>query len=159
METMWVEMVLILVAILANGFFSGSEIALVSARPARLAQLREERVTGAAAAVALKREPETMLATVQIAITLVGTLASAVGGATAIEALTPWLEGLPVPGARVWGEPVALGVVILAITYVSLVLGELVPKALALLDPERAACRVARPIGASFGPPPGRAGS
>jgi putative hemolysin len=89
-----------------------------------------------------------MLATVQIAITLVGTLASAVGGATAIEALTPWLEGLPVPGARVWGEPVALGVVILAITYVSLVLGELVPKALALLDPERAACRVARPIGA-----------
>jgi putative hemolysin len=76
----------------------------------------------------------------------VGTLASAVGGATAIEALTPWFEGQSVPGARVWGEPLALGLVILAITYVSLVLGELVPKALALRDPERAACRVARPI-------------
>ena len=146
MDTIWVETLLILVAILANGFFAGSEIALVSARPARLAQLRDEQVAGAATALALKREPETMLATAQIAITLVGTLASAVGGATAIEALTPWLERLPLPGAPQWGEPVALGLVILAITYVSLVVGELVPKALALRDPERAACRVARPI-------------
>jgi putative hemolysin len=148
METIWLELVLILVAILANGFFAGSELALVSARPARLTQLQEEQVRGAAVALALKREPERMLATIQIAITLVGTLASAVGGATAIEALTPWLERLPVSGAPVWGEPLALGLVILAITYVSLVLGELVPKALALRDPEREACRVARPIAA-----------
>ncbi len=146
METIWLEMILILVAILANGFFAGSEIALVSARPARLAQLQDESVRGAATAVALKRAPESFLATIQIAITLVGTLASAVGGATAIEALTPWFERLPVPSAAAWGEPLALGLVILAITYVSLVLGELVPKALALRDPERTACRVARPI-------------
>ena len=146
METIWLEMILILVAILANGFFAGSEIALVSARPARLAQLQDESVRGAATALALKRAPENFLATTQIAITLVGTLASAVGGATAIEALTPWFERLPVPSAAAWGEPLALGLVILAITYVSLVLGELVPKALALRDPERTACRVARPI-------------
>jgi putative hemolysin len=69
METIWLEAVLILVAILANGFFAGSEIALVSARAARLAQLRDEQIPGAPAALALKREPETMLATVQIAIT------------------------------------------------------------------------------------------
>jgi putative hemolysin len=146
MDTIWLEMILILVAILANGFFAGSELALVSARPARLSQLRDDAVRGATTALALKREPETFLATIQIAITLVGTLASAVGGATAIEALTPWLEGLPVPGARQWAEPVALGLVIVAITYASLILGELVPKALALRNPERAACLVARPI-------------
>lgn len=142
METIWLEMVLIVVAILANGFFAGSELALVAARQARLTRLRDESVRGAAAALSLKRDPETVLATIQIAITLVGTLASAVGGATAIEALMPWLEGLPVRGARRWAEPVALGLVILAITYVSLILGELVPKALALRNPERVACHV-----------------
>jgi putative hemolysin len=142
-ETIWLETVLIGVAILINGFFAASELALVSARQARLTRLRDEGVRGAATAMGLRRDPETFLATIQIAITLVGTLASAVGGATAIEALTPWLGGLPLPGAAGWAEPVALGLVILVITYVSLVLGELVPKALALRDPERVACRVA----------------
>jgi putative hemolysin len=146
METMWLETWLIFLAILANGFFSGSEIALLSARPARLAQLRDEGVRGASDALALKREPETFLATVQIAITLVGTLASAVGGAAAVEAFTPWLEGLPLPGAARWAEPVSLGFVILAITYASLVIGELVPKAVALRNPERAAALVAPAI-------------
>src|SRR3990170_1364 len=146
MDTIWLETLLIFIVILANGFFAGSELALISARPARLTRLREESVGGAAVALTLKGTPDRFLATIQIGITLVGTLASAVGGATAIEALTPWLEGLPAPGARQWGEPVALGLVILAITYISLVLGELVPKSLALRDPERAACLVARPI-------------
>lgn len=146
MDTIWVETLLIFVAILANGFFAGSEIALVSARTARLTHLRDESVRGAAVALSLKADPETFLATVQIAITLVGTLASAVGGAAAIEGLTPWLAGLPLPGAPRWAEPVALGLVILMITYVSLVVGELVPKALALRNPERAACLVARPV-------------
>jgi len=95
MDTIWLETVLIFVAILVNGFFAGSEIALVSARTARLTHLRDESLRGAAAALSLKADPETFLATIQIAITLVGTLASAVGGATAIEALTPWLAGLP----------------------------------------------------------------
>jgi putative hemolysin len=143
MDTIWVEATLILVAILANGFFSGSEIALVSARPARLAELRDRAARGAGMALSLKRDPETFLATVQIAITLVGTLASAVGGAAAVEALTPWLQNLPLAGAQRWAQPVALGVVILLITYVSLVLGELVPKSLALRNPERAASLVA----------------
>ncbi len=146
MDTIWLETVLILIAILTNGFFAGSEIALVSARTARLTQLRDEAARGAATALSLKGEAETFRAPIQIARTLVGTLGSAVGGATAIEALTPWLAAWPVPGARQWAAPVALGLVILAITYVSLVAGELVPKALALRDPERVACLVARPI-------------
>jgi len=143
METIWLELVLIAVAILANGFFAGSEIALVSSRISRLAQLRQEATTGAAKAMSLKERPEAFLATIQIAITAVGTLASAVGGAAAVEALTPWLAGLGLPGAKEWAGPVALGIVVLLITYVSLVIGELAPKAVALRNPERIACLVA----------------
>jgi putative hemolysin len=140
MDTLWVEIVLIVVGILANGFFSGSEIALVSARISRLAQLREEGVAGAATALRLREAPEAFLATIQVAITTVGTLASAVGGATAVRALTPLLEGLGLGQAA---QPLALAVVIAVITYVSLVIGELVPKAIALRDPERTAARAA----------------
>jgi putative hemolysin len=143
MDSIWVEIVLIGVSILANGFFAGSEIALVSARPSRLNQLRSEGLPGAAVAEQLKRDPDRFLATIQIAITVVGTLASAVGGAAAVEALTPRLQGLALPGAEKWGGPVALGSVVLLISFVSLVIGELTPKALALRNPERWAAVVA----------------
>ena len=144
MESIWVELVLIAVAILANGFFAGSEIALVSARPSRLGQLREQGVRGAETALALRERPETFLATIQIAITLVGVLASAVGGAAAVAVLTPWLVEYGVSEA--WARTLALGAVILVITYCSLIIGELVPKAVALRNPERIAGVVARPI-------------
>src|SRR5919106_6609635 len=136
MDSITVEIVLIAIGILANGFFAGSEIALVSSRVSRLAELRQQGVRGAATAMRLKEKPEVFLATVQIAITAVGTLASAVGGATAVEALTPKLADL---GLGAWSQPVALGLVIVAITYVSLVVGELAPKAIALRNPERLA--------------------
>ena len=139
MDTIWLELVLIVAGILANGFFAGSEIALISARISRLAELRDNRVAGAAVAMQLKESPDAFLATIQIAITTVGTLASAVGGATAVEALTPVLS--EVVGR--WAQPVALALVIVAITYVSLVLGELVPKAIALRNPERVAAATA----------------
>lgn len=136
------ELSLIALGIVLNGFFAASELALVSARVSRLKALRAP-AAGLAAALRLKESPETFLATVQIGITLVSTLASAVGGATAVEALTPLLADLGLGQAA---QPVALGVVVLAITYASLVVGELVPKAIALRDPERLAARVARPI-------------
>ena len=145
MDTLWVEIVLIVVGILANGFFAGSEIALVSARISRLAQLREEGVAGAATALRLRESPEAFLATIQVAITTVGTLASAVGGATAVRALTPLLETAGLGRAA---QPVALAIVIAVITYVSLVIGELVPKAIALRDAERTAARTAPVIAA-----------
>jgi putative hemolysin len=140
MDSFWIDVTLVAVGILANGFFAGSEIALVSARISRLAQLREAHVTGAAAAMRLKESPETFLATIQIAITAVGTLASAVGGVTAVEALKPLLVGA---GLGAWSQPVALAFVIVFITYVSLVIGELAPKAIALRNPERLAVLVA----------------
>ncbi len=83
MDSIWVEIFLIGVSILANAFFAGSEIALVSARPSRLSQLRAQGVPGAEIALTLKKDPDAFLATIQMAITLVGTLASAVGGAAA----------------------------------------------------------------------------
>ena len=146
MDGIWIELLLIGVSIVANGFFAGSEIALVSARPSRLAELRDRGLSGAAVAAELKRNPERFLAALQVAITLVGTLASAVGGAAAVDALQPWLASLARPGAAQWSGPVALGVVILLITFFSLVLGELTPKALALRNPERWAASVARLI-------------
>jgi putative hemolysin len=148
MENVSVEIVLIIIAILANGLFAGSEIALVSSRVSRLVEFRERGTRGAATALALKRSPESFLATIQIAISLVSALASAVGGAAAVEELTPWVSRLPIPGATRWAEPVALGMVILVITFVSLVIGELTPKALALRNPERVACTVAGPVSA-----------
>jgi putative hemolysin len=146
MDGIWIELILIGVSIVANGFFAGSELALVAARPSRLAELRVEGLPGAGVAAALKREPERFLAAIQIAITLVGTLASALGGAAAVDALRPWLASLGLPGAERWSEAAALGIVIVLISFVSLVLGELTPKALALRNPERWAARVARPI-------------
>jgi putative hemolysin len=143
MDNVWIEVTLVVVAIVVNGFFSGSEIALVSARIARLVELRRAGARGAATALALKESPESFLATIQIATTLVGALASAVGGAAAIERLTPVLAALPVPGATTWAQPVSLGIVILVITYLSLVVGELTPKAIALRNPERISCVVA----------------
>lgn len=137
MDTIWVEVVLVFLAIVANGFFSASEISLVSARTSRLVQLQAQGVHGATRALALKQAPDRFLATIQIAITLVGTLASAVGGATAVEALTPVLVSVGAGGAA---PALALALVIVVITYVSLVVGELVPKAIALRDPERVAC-------------------
>ncbi len=143
MDSISLEIVLIAVGILANGFFAGSEFALVSSRISRLAELRQQAVRGAAAAMRLKEKPEAFLATIQIAITAVGTLASAVGGATAVEALTPRLAQL---GLGTWAQPLALGLVIVAVTYVSLVVGELAPKAIALRNPERLACLVGPPV-------------
>jgi putative hemolysin len=142
METMWVEVVLILCGILLNGYFASAEIALVSARVGRLAELAR-RSAAAAAALRLKEHPDTFLATIQIGITLVGTLTSAIGGATAVRALTPLLAEAGLGRAA---QPLALGLVVVAITYLALVLGELAPKAIALRDPERLATFVARPI-------------
>ena len=142
MDTIWIELALIVVGVLLNGFFAASEIALVSSRVSRLTQLGP-RSAAAAAALRLKQHPDTFLATIQIGITLVGTLTSAIGGATAVEALTPLLVEAGLGRAA---QPAALAVVVVTITYLSLVLCELAPKALALRDPERLATLVARPI-------------
>jgi putative hemolysin len=144
MTSIATEIVLIACLLLLNGVLAMSEIAIVSARKARLRQQAESGDQGAAAALALANEPTRFLSTVQVGITLVGILAGAFGGATIAEQIGAALETYP-PLAP-YGEAIGLGVVVLAITYFSLVVGELVPKRIGLNSPERIASRVARPM-------------
>jgi len=138
---MVLEIFLIVLLILINGIFSGSELAMMSARRLRLEHRSEAGDQRAAVALRLIRSPNDFLSTVQIGITLIGILSGALGGATVARSLEPGIAAVPV--LRPWAEPLALGIVVTLITYLSLVLGELVPKRIALSDPERIACLVA----------------
>ena len=146
MEGIWFEFSIIVLLILGNGFFAGSELAIVSARRGRMAQLAAAGDKRAHLVEQLQADPHRFLATVQIGVTLVGTMASAVGGATAVEVLKPVLQQAPLAIVRNAAGPLALFLVVGLIAYLSLILGELVPKALALEHTERMALLVARPI-------------
>jgi putative hemolysin len=138
------EILVILLLILLNGAFALSELALVSANRARLAVLERKGVAGAARARELADDPQRFLPTVQVGITLIGILSGVFGGARVAARLKPMLAGLPLIGPL--AGSLSLGLVVLVITYLTLVLGELVPKQLALRQPERAAALVARPL-------------
>ncbi len=146
LPNLWLEAIFIGILVLLNGFFSGAEIALVSARRSRIHQLADEGDTRAKRVVALQEDPDRFLATVQIGVTFIGTLASAVGGATAVRALSPLIRKIPVPLLSSLAGPVALALVVVAITYAMLILGELAPKSLALRHAVPAACWVAGPL-------------
>jgi len=145
-EDLWLELVVILSLILANGFFAASEIAMIAVRKSRIDALLERGYRSAAAVARLKNDPDRFLATVQIGVTIVSSFAAAIGGAAAIGYLKPLLAGSSVAFLSRWAEAIALLVVVLPISYLSLVLGELVPKSLALRFSEQIACFVARPI-------------
>lgn len=136
------EIGIILVLILINGFFAAAEIAVVSSRKIRLQTLAGKGDPAAHRALQLVEDPNRFLASVQIGITLVGTLASAFGGAR----VAIWLAEIlgQVPLLTPVSTSISLAIVVLAITYLSLVIGELVPKRLALLDPETHVRRIAR---------------
>ena len=139
-----IEIGLILFLIVLNGVFSLSEIALVSSRKARLQQRAAEGDGGAARALALADSPDRFLSTVQIGITLVGILTGAFSGKGVAEALTHRFTALP--ALAPYAGTLALIAVVLATTYLSLVLGELVPKRVGLNNPERIAAVVAGPM-------------
>ncbi|MEK7841855.1 MAG: CNNM domain-containing protein, partial [Deltaproteobacteria bacterium] len=94
-EGIWLEAIVILILIFANGFFSGSEIAIISARRSKLEELSKKGVHSADIANRLKSDPDRLLATVQIGITVIGSLASVIGGVAAIETLKPLLLSIP----------------------------------------------------------------
>lgn len=139
-----VELLIVLGLTLLNGLFSMSEMAIVSARRARLDAMAEAGDKGAAKAAELAEEPSSFLSSVQIGITLVGIVAGAFGTATLGEKLSLYLASLAVPPN--YAEPIAYTIVVFLITFLSIVLGELVPKRIALAYPEVVASRVARPI-------------
>ncbi len=146
MKGFLLEIFLILLLILANGFFAGSEIAIISSRKSRIKHLMERGNRRAGVVHKLQSEPDNFLATVQVGITVVGMLAGAIGGAAAIEALKPLLQQAPVGFIQKGSTPIALGIVVLITSYLSLILGELVPKSLALRFSEPIALFVGRPI-------------
>lgn len=136
-----IEIIILLLLILFNGFMAMSELAVVSARPARLKARKERGDSGAAKALALSSDPGRFLSTVQVGITLVGVLSGALSGATIGVRLSDWLIGLGVPASV--ANPAGVGIVVALITYVSLIIGELVPKQVALKHAETIAIRVA----------------
>ncbi len=140
------ELLFIFFLILLNGFFAGSEIAMISARRSRMHQLAEQGNPRAQAVRRLQAEPDRFLATVQVGVTVVGSLAAAMGGVAAIEVIKPILEEAPWALVRRASEPLAIGIVVVAISYASLVIGELIPKSLALRHAERMALVSARVI-------------
>jgi putative hemolysin len=140
MLTLYLTIVLLL--ILLNGFFAMAELALVSARPARLQPLATEGSPGAQAALELKGDPSKLLATVQIGITIIAVLTGTFGEATLGERFQDYLieEGFP----RGSAHAISMAVVVLAISYFTLILGELVPKRVAMMHPESIAAAVSR---------------
>lgn len=138
------EIVLIVVLTVLNGIFSMSETAIVSARRARLQQQYDEGNAGAGAALELAKQPDRFLSTVQIFITLIGILAGAFGGAGLSEDIAGQLRHWGVPEGS--SKTLGFAIVVTCITYLSLVIGELVPKSLALNNPEGVAAKVAEPM-------------
>lgn len=139
------ELVFIVVLILANGVFALSEIAVVSARKARLQQRANEGDAKAQAALELANAPNDFLATVQVGITLVGILAGAFSGATIAEEIGGYL-GTLVPALAPYSETIGLLIVVAVVTYLSLIIGELVPKQIGLNAPEQIASVMAPPM-------------
>jgi putative hemolysin len=135
---------LLLVLILINGLFAMSEIALVSSRQARLQQLADVRHPGAAQALRLHADPTHFLSTVQVGITSIGILSGAVGESAIAIRVQAWLE--TVPPLAAYAEALSLVIMVVSLTYVSLILGELVPKRIGLTSPERIASLVAKPM-------------
>ena len=138
------ELFVVLFLILLNGFFAMSELALVSARRVRLEQMAKGGDRGAEKALRLGEDPTGFLSTVQIGITLIGIVAGAYSGATFAGPLSDVLDKVPLI-AR-WSDPLAFVLVIIVTTYLSLIVGELVPKRLALQHAERIAAFVAGPM-------------
>ena len=138
---LYVELAIVTVLILVNGLLALAELAIVSSRRARLQAMVDREVVGARRALALASDPGRFLSTVQIGITLVGVLSGAFSGATLGLRLAEWFAQLGLPAGV--AEAVGVGLVVTVITYFSLVIGELVPKQIALRNPEKIAVRVA----------------
>jgi putative hemolysin len=138
---LYVELTIVVVLILINGVFAMAELAVVSSRRARLQALVDRNVTGSRRALALASNPGKFISTVQIGITLVGVLSGAFSGATLGLRLAEWFISLGISVGI--AEAAGVGVVVAAITYASLIVGELVPKQVALRNPEKIAVKVA----------------
>lgn len=133
---MWSDILLITIFILLNGIFAAAEIAVVTLRRTRVKQLIDAGHKHAAILDKFREEPDKFLATIQVGITLAAVLASAIGGAVAIKIIKPILKNIPIPLISISSEAIAIGIVAAIITYFFIVFGELIPKSIALYNPE-----------------------
>jgi putative hemolysin len=138
------EIFVILALVVANAFFAGAEIAIVGVRKTRMEQLAGQGRASASAVLALRAEPERFLATVQVGMTVIGATAAALGGASLAKRLEPVLAKHAWLAAH--AEGLALGLVVATVSYLTIVVGELVPKSLALRGAERYSLLAARPL-------------
>ncbi len=144
MNLILIEILVVLALFVANGAFAMSEMAVVSSRKSRLKQMASDGHAGAAAALRLAEAPNRFLPTVQIGITLIGLLAGAFSGATRATTLAARLQTMP--GFAPYADAVSVGVVVVALAFLSVIIGELAPKRIALAAPEKIASRLARPV-------------
>lgn len=144
MSSITLEILLLFLLILANGIFSMSEMAIISSRKVRLQNMANQGNKKARVALELAEAPNRFLSTVQVGITLIGILAGAFGGATISEKLAENLNQIPLLAP--YSQGLSFGIVVMVITYLSLIVGELVPKRLALNNPEVIAATVATPM-------------
>ncbi len=140
------EIFFIAILILLNGYLAGAEIAVVTARKNHIQQMAERGKRNAKIFLKLKEEPDRFLATIQVGITGLGVLASAVGGAAAVKVIKPGLQMVPFKAISIAAEPIAIAIVVVMITYFSVIFGELVPKSIALMHPETIGLWTVRPI-------------
>lgn len=140
---LWFELTVILALTVCNGVFASAEIAMLSVRKTRLQELADAGSSAARAALQLRRTPETLLATIQIGITVIGASTAVFGGAQLEDPLEAFFVRL---GMGTAAGGMAIACVVVLVSYLSLVIGELVPKSLALRSPERVALAVARPL-------------
>ncbi len=145
-EGMYLEIFFILIFIICNGFFAASEIAVVTSRKSFIKNLSDKGSHRADKLLELQAEPDRFLATVQIGVTVVSALASAIGGAASVKILEPLIAGIPLPFVAKGAAAISIGIVVIVISYLSLIIGELVPKSIALRNPEKVGLFVARPI-------------
>ena len=143
---MSIDILFIFIFLILNGFFAASEIAVVTSRKSFIRKLAEKGGRRAAKLLKLQAEPDRFLATVQIGVTLAGALASAIGGAASVTTLEPFIASVPIPFIAKSAGVISIGIVVIIISYLSLILGELVPKAIALRNPEKVGLFVAGPI-------------
>lgn len=141
---LYFELLIVIFLIVTNGLLAMSELAVVSSRKSHLKHLAKQGRRGARAALRLIDDPSRFLSTVQIGITLVGIIAGAFSGATLGQRLGNWLNTFPLISP--YGLSAGIGITVVGITYLSLIIGELVPKRIALTQPERVASLVAGPM-------------
>ena len=146
MDTIFIELLVIFILIILNGFFSCAEFAIISIRKSRVAQLVSMGDKRAVMVDALQRDPHRLLAIVQIGVTVIGSTASAVGGVVAVDYIRPILQHSPFGVVRNAAEPLAVSIVVAAISYLLLILGELVPKTIGLQYADPVGLRIAKPI-------------